>query len=393
MSASDLPTPENSNYMKNTSTFQYFQPKDNSANSLSRVSADDNSFIQLQELVKASGLYNFEYCQIPLNTKLNIPFFRFMLSDYKDKHVCELLEYGFPIGFSGKVQQLSQNIKNHKGVSEFPTEVRQYLEKERSYKAVLGPFEQIPFSDEFRISPLNTVSKRDSAERRVILDLSFPEGSAINDGISKDFYLNDKITLTFPRVDNLVDLIKITGRGCHLFKRDLKRAYRQIPVDPGDVPLLGYGFENQFYFDKYLSMGLRSAAHICQRVTDAIRYMCQMLHIAILNYLDDFAGADKPELAPKSFVELGKLLVSCGIEESKEKACPPSTRMVFIGVLFDSEELTLSVTPERLLEIQELLEVWLQKSHATLHEVQSLIGKLSFVSSCVQASRVFTYSV
>lgn len=104
MSASDLPTPENSNYMKNTSTFQYFQPKDNSANSLSRVSADDDSFIQLQELVKASGLYNFEYCQIPLNTKLNIPFFRFMLSDYKDKHVCELLEYGFPIGFSGKVQ-------------------------------------------------------------------------------------------------------------------------------------------------------------------------------------------------------------------------------------------------------------------------------------------------
>ena len=62
--------------------------------------------------------------------------------------------------------------------------------------------------------------------------------------------------------------------------------------------------------------------------------------------------------------------------------------MTFIGVLFDSEELTLSVTPERFQEILSLLEVWLLKTEATLQELQSLIGKLSFISSCVQASRV-----
>ena len=108
-----------------------------------------------------------------------------------------------------------------------------------------------------------------------------------------------------------------------------------------------------------------------------------------LNYLDDFAGASGPARAHKSFIELGQLLESCGIEESKQKACPPSTRMAFIGVLFDSEELTLSVTPERLQEILSLLEVWLLKTMATLQELQSLISKLSFISSCVQASRVF----
>ena len=70
-------------------------------------------------------------------------------------------------------------------------------------------------------------------------------------------------------------------------------------------------------------MGLRSAAYICQRVTNAIRFMCQMLHITIVNYLDDFAGTEQPDLALKSFQELGNLLVSCEIEESAEKACPP----------------------------------------------------------------------
>ena len=57
-----------------------------------------------------------------------------------------------------------------------------------------------------------------------------------------------------------------------------------------------------------------------------------MLQIAVLNYLDDFAGAGKPELALKAYEELGILLKSCGIEESKDKACQPSTQMVFIGV-------------------------------------------------------------
>lgn len=67
-----------------------------------------------------------------------------------------------------------------------------YLENEKTYNVVLGPFEKkIPFK-EFCISPLNSVSKRDSVERRVILDLSFPEGGAVNEGISKEFYMGTK---------------------------------------------------------------------------------------------------------------------------------------------------------------------------------------------------------
>lgn len=93
--------------------------------------------------------------------------------------------------------------------------------------------------------------------------------------------------------------------------------------------------------------------------------------------------------ADKAYCELGKILVSCGIEESVEKACPPNTEMVFIGVLFNTVDMTLSVTPERVKEIQELIVAWLQKSTATLAEVQSLIGKLSFISSCVHSSRIF----
>jgi hypothetical protein len=44
-------------------------------------------------------------------------------------------------------------------------------------------------------------------KRRVIVDLSFsPEGLAVNDGISKDLYLGEKVSVHYPTVDDFVRL-------------------------------------------------------------------------------------------------------------------------------------------------------------------------------------------
>ena len=75
---------------------------------------------------------------------------------------------------------------------------------------------------------------------------------------------------------------RVPGEKQGLFPAIRERPLAGIPVDLSDVPLMGYCFEGRYYFDKYLSMELRSAAYICQRVTNAIRFMCQMLHIAIV---------------------------------------------------------------------------------------------------------------
>ena len=51
--------------------------------------------------------------------------------------------------------------------------------------------------------------------------------------------------------------------------------------------------------------------------------------------------------------------------------------------------MTMQITPDRLKEIQQLLSEWLNKRYATLKEVQSLLGKLSFATSTVWAGRAF----
>ena len=165
---------------------------------------------------------------------------------------------------------------------------------------------------------------------------------ATNDSVSKDFYLGERVSLSYPGVDDLVNLIKIKGKGCLLFKKGLRRCYRQIGIAFGDASLVEFSFNGPIYIDKVSSMGLKSSVFNAQRVTNAVKYMCKVSHVSIENYLDDLAGAETPDKAWKSYHGSEEILEHCGLEEALEKSCPPSTQMIFIGVLFDTESLTQS---------------------------------------------------
>ena len=99
------------------------------------------------------------------------------------------------------------------------------------------------------------------------MDLCFAQGSSVNDGIPSDTYLGDHFKLRLPGIDRLVEFILAKGRNCLVFKKDLRRAYRQFLVDPKDYSLLGFCYQGKFYFDTRCPFGLRSSALICQRTT------------------------------------------------------------------------------------------------------------------------------
>ena len=308
------------------------------------------------EQVVKSGKFNFESCKYVVNKKVNVEFMEHMLCGYTDKSVCKFLQFGFPISFLGDISNFESKEKwkyrNHKGAEDFPDQLNAYLSKEIDNGSVIGPFKDNPFSTPVIVSPLNTVPKKDTDERRVILDLSFPRGNSVNDFVKKDEYLHEMVELIFPRVDDFINLVKVKGKGALMFKKDLKKAYRQIPIDPGDYHLVSYIWKKHLFCDTVLSMGLRNAAYICQRVTNAIAFIMLQIGIAILNYLDDLAGVENKSNAHFAYYCLGEVLAKCGLVESVDKASPPSEIMVFLGVLFNTITMTVEVTPDRLIEIK-----------------------------------------
>lgn len=85
-------------------------------------------------------------------------------------------------------------------------------------------------------------------------------------------------------------IIKEKGPDYLIFKKDLKKAYRQIPICPGDLHLVGFNWSNNLFVDRVLPMGLRSSAQICQRVTTAVCFIYYKMGYMAINYLDDFGG-------------------------------------------------------------------------------------------------------
>ena len=226
-------------------------------------------------------------------------------------------------------------------------------------------------------------------KKRIILDLCFPEGSAVNDGIDRTLYLGMKIEWDLPTVDNLADLMLSKRIGSLLFKRDLKRYYRQIFVDPADIPKLSYKFQKLLYFDATLPMGMTSSCYIAQRVSSAISFLMNKRGFSCVNYIDDLGGVEKPEVANEAFQYLGWLLKQIGILESTSKAVAPSTIMVFLGIELNSVSQTLRIDHVRVQQIEDLTSLWLDKKHANLKEIQQLVGVLSFAASCVREGRLF----
>lgn len=349
--------------------------------------------LQLHATVFNSGLPNFMGCRIPVESGINISYFRKQLIGYSDYGICDLLEFGFPIGVNldnvANSMPVVSESHNHLGARQFPQAIESYLEKEHKKGAIIGPFKCNPFAFNIRVSPLNTVPKNSGCDRRVILDLSWPRGSSVNDFISKKEYVGQEVKLSYPTVDSLINIIRRKGMGCLMFKKDLSRAYRQLPVDPGDWCYLAYKWKKHIFMDTVLAMGLRSACMCCQRTTDAVSYIFRSCGFELVNYMDDFAGAEDKALAIQAFELLGDILHSCGLEEAVDKSTSPDTQIVFLGVLLNSLSMTMKIVPERLVDILELLEIWEHKCMATKKEVQSLIGKLVFIASCVRSGRLF----
>ena len=133
-----------------------------------------------------------------------------------------------------------------------------------------------------------------------------------------------------------------------------------------------------------------------QKVTTAVVYIFEKRGISYdgnifdaLNYCDDVGGADRGVRAWVSFYAFRALLIELGLDEALQKAYPPSTSMPYLGIQYCTESMTKQVTPERLVELETELDIFIEKVSVTKAELESILHKLLWVSTCVKSSRVF----
>ena len=338
--------------------------------------------------VVSHGVPNYRGARVPLDHKINIKEWRGVSHLISDKALPDMLAYGFPAGHAGPIP--TQGLTNHSSACKNPTQIDKFIHKESSLGALAGPFTSQPFIGWFRQNPMMTRPKRDSSELRVILDLSFPVGSGVNAGIDKCHLDEANFKLRLPSPLDLARTMKSLGRGCKLYKIDLSRTYRQLRSDPLDWPLLGIGWDDQYFVDLAIPFGLRHGASACQRVSEAAGEVAAAEHGTLMHaYVDDTGGAALEEVADAHYKGLLATFERLGLDVAPLKCQAPSYVMIWIGVLFNTLTMSMAIDPERIQEAVNMCNDFLAASTITLAKLQSFLGKLFHAVKCTVSARVF----
>ena len=239
-----------------------------------------------------------------------------------------------------------------------------------------------------QVSPIGLIPKPHQPGRwRLIVDLSLPRGSSVNDAISVD-----RFHLHYTSVLEAAALIRHLGKGTLLAKIDLHQAYRMVPVHADDHPLLGIQWQNSTFVDTALPFGLRSAPKIFSAFSDALAWVLHARGVAWqLHYLDDFLfmGAPGSTSCARALQVTMDTCRQLGVLVATHKTEGPATQLTFLGIQVNTQNMTLSLPQDKLTRILGLVLSWRSKRMASKRELQSLIGHLTHAALVVMPGRTF----
>ena len=245
---------------------------------------DLNAWVTLVNYVRSWGVPNMYGARVPLKTPWNLTLMEQLAESTSDREVVQFMRYGWSLNHDGR--QVSVSWFNHASAIRYPVVMEDYLRKEQALGCLLGLFLSLPWEEHVAVSPMSTRPKKNSVKRRVIMDLSWPhDGRSLNDGIVKDRYLEQIVSLQYPTVDRLCQQAATMTGNIRGYKIDMDHASKQVFMDVRDWPLLGVAWMKLLFFDKTTVMGSRSALYICQHVTSFIRHIMTNLSYLLLTML------------------------------------------------------------------------------------------------------------
>jgi len=324
-----------------------------------------------------------------VSSPVNISLLEKELASHPDREFVEFLSegfhFGFDIGYYGPDR--SKVSRNLQSARDNPEVVDAYLQDEIRKGRIMGPFDSPPFEN-FQCQPIGIVPKKVPGKFRTIMDLSYPEGSSVNDFINKE-----EFSLKYVTVDRAIEYILQLGRGCFLSKVDIEGAFRIIPICPENFRLLGILWKEKYYYDTRLSMGGRSSPALFDRLSEALEWLAARKYGVdyICHLLDDFLVAELPSKKGESLNIILELFQRLSIPIAQHKVEGPSQKLEFLGITLDTVKLEASLSDEKVHRLIGGIESFLARKKCSKRELLSLIGSLSFACKVVAPGRIFLH--
>ena len=324
-------------------------------------------------------------------TSLNTPAWECEVTGHPDDAmVIRGIIQGFSIQYAGPPVLATTAAYNHQSAVNFASHIDAYVDKELTENALSGPYSEPPFTPWFVSSPLMSREKPGGDGRRVIVDLSFPDGG-INQHIAPHVYDGEEAVHNLPTIASAVSTIAATPPGdVHMAVIDLSRAYRQFPVTPMDWPLLGISWRNHWSFDRRLPFGCRMSSFIMQTIAQFIIRALAARKVRAHMYLDDILVISPTlSLAERDYHAVLDLLTDLGLEVATHKLQLPAPAVTWLGIHIDVDANQLSIPAPKLVQIKECMARAAKRSYLNKKHLQRLIGLANHLAKVVRAARTF----
>ena len=310
-----------------------------------------------------------------------------LLSQYPNQRFVDTLTsivtHGIRVGYEGSLSGRTRR-PNHSSSYLHVDVIKNSIQSELKK----GRIKQVQLPTDYFCSPIGLVPKLDDGIQmgwRVIFDLSSPEGHSVNDGIPKEYG-----SITYETLNDAIRLVAQAGKGAVMMKRDLKSAFRHIPISPCDYWLLLFEWQGKFYVDMFLPFGLRTAPCIFNLFAEALHWILETLHEwNVTHYLDDFLFVFPPgtDIAPLS-TEFDRILSKFGLSKAAEKDSDGCI-VVHLGFEFDSVNMCVTLPPNKKQRAVDIVNLLLSSPTVSLSTLESALGFLSHCCQVVPLGRPF----
>ena len=103
----------------------------------------------------------------------------------------------------------------------------------------------------------------------------------------------------------------------------------------------------------------------------------------VINYIDDYVWVGVLHVLRMSVASFFDLMKHLGLTISDKKLVPPSTKVVCLGVLINTEDSTVSIPPEKLHQIYDTVKEWHCRKTYTKHVYKCVKTGLCLLESHV----------
>nr|CAH7742683.1 unnamed protein product [Callosobruchus chinensis] len=170
--------------------------------------------------------------------------------------------------------------------------------------------------------------------------------------------LNQYIATSHFKLEDHRVVARLIDRNCCMAKIDLQEAYFSVPVYKKHQKYLRFSFNSQIYEYNCLCFGVSCAPMIFTKLLKPVVNFLRQRGFLSVVYLDDFLllGNDDTECAA-NVLQTISLLEHLGFITNYDKSLlVPSHTCIYLGFLFNSTDLTISVPEKKSKDLIALME-------------------------------------